>query len=233
MVWNDNPSLKYSVWNGISWTSPSTITTPLSGEAKQIKLASKPGSDEITVVVASTGGDYTLVWNGNSWGNGIELDGPSVNANYPGNNTDYTDVDVSYEEQSGRAMVVFGTKTGLSLEWALHYKIWNGTSWSASAYLQPFPDISVTSRAKWTVLDADPNSDRIVAGVQSTGTDGWVSVWNGSSWDTPELLTPSTLVLDNSVAPNLAVGFESSSGQALAVYGRSGQNVFFHRTVWM
>ena len=44
------------------------------------------------------------------------------------------------------------------------------------------------------------------------------------------MLTASTLVLDATTAPNVGVAFESTSGQALAVYGRSSQNVFYYRT---
>jgi hypothetical protein len=229
VVWNDNPNLKYSIWDGSNWSASATIMGPLSGEAKQIRLASKPGSDEIIAVVASTGGDYALVWDGNSWGNGIELDGPGVNANYPGNNTDYRDVSVAYEHQSGRAVVAFGIKTGLSQDYVMHYKIWDVTTWLSSSFFQPSPTINITSRAKYITLENDSNSNRIVAGIKSAGANGWVSIWDGSTWDTPELLTRGSLVLDNSESQNLTVGFESKSGQALEVYGRGGQNVFYQR----
>ena len=107
--------------------------------------------------------------------------------------------------------------------------IWDSSSWSSTSWLQPFPTISVSTRAKWITLASDPSSDRIVAGVQSTTTDGWVMVWNGSTWETPTLLTESSLILDASTAPNVAVAFEGTSGEALATYGRANQNVFFYR----
>ena len=43
MVWNNGTSgtagLSYRVWNGSTWSSASTITTPLAGEPKQMQLA--------------------------------------------------------------------------------------------------------------------------------------------------------------------------------------------------
>lgn len=223
LVWNGNPGLKFSVWNGTAWTLPASIPVPLSGEAKHIRLASRPGADEIVAVVSCPLGDYAIVWNGSGWGNAIILDNNAANA-------DFTDVSIAYEYQSGRAMAVYGISTGQTTEYALYYRIWNGFYWSEAAFLQPFPTIDVPSRAKWITLASDPNSNRIVAGVQTAGIDGWVSVWNGASWGTPVLLTPGSLVLDSGTAPNMAVAFESTSGEALAVYGRSSQNVFFHRT---
>src|SRR5262249_53692568 len=68
----------------------------------------------------------------------------------------------------------------------------------------------------WNVIAGDPNSNRIVLGVQTQGNDTWLNVWSGSAWGT------STLGITNGVQNqndlNIAVTFESKSGDALAVY---------------
>ncbi len=85
MVWGNGTSLQYSEWNGTSWTAKTTISpTPLAGTIKTVRLASKPGSNEIVAAVATTAGHYALVWNGSSWGNGQSLDNTAQ--------TDYTDI---------------------------------------------------------------------------------------------------------------------------------------------
>src|SRR5262249_25993916 len=70
--------------------------------------------------------------------------------------------------------------------------------------------------AQWTVVAADPNSNRIVLGVESNGRDAWMDVWSGSAWG------PATLGITDGVTnqngQNIAVAFESKYGDALAVY---------------
>ena len=57
LVWNNGTGgttgISYSVWNGTSWSAPTTITTPFSGEAKQMQLVANPNSDEMVLVVSN------------------------------------------------------------------------------------------------------------------------------------------------------------------------------------
>src|SRR5262249_31678277 len=144
--------------------------------------------------------DRALVWNGSSWGNAVQLDSNT------GHNI--TDANVVYEQKSGRAMVVYATGTTGSVG----YQIWNGTSWTpgntppATPVLVPGPPAGTNGFAQWTVLAADPNSNRIAVGVQTQGNDAWMNVWSGTAWNT------ATLGISNGVtAPNnlgIAVAFE-------------------------
>ena len=69
-----------------------------------MRLAANPHSDEMVLVVSNLGShDRALVWDGSSWGNAILLSTASGD--------DRTDISVAYEQQSGRAMVVFGENT--------------------------------------------------------------------------------------------------------------------------
>ncbi len=220
LVWTGGTTyanqLRYQVWNGSSWLPAAGIAAYTGTTPMQIRLAANPNSDEMVLVVNDASeNDYALVWNGSTWGNLQPLASSTTD--------DRTDIFVAYEQQTGRAMVVYGNGTS-----SVYYRIWNGSSWSVEDSVAP--PAGVVSYARWTALGSDPNSNRIVMGVQSSDPDGWVCVWNGSAWETPELLTVSTLVLDAATAPNVGVAFESTSGQALAVYGRSLQNVFYYRT---
>ena len=58
-------------------------------------------------------------------------------------------------------------------------------------------------------------------GVLSTNPDVWLAVWNGSGW---EPAVEGTLTANGNTFPNVAVAFESNSGQALATYGE-GSNL--------
>jgi hypothetical protein len=61
----------------------------------------------------------------------------------------------------------------------------------------------------------------------STNGEVWLSVWDGTTWETPVLAeTGST----GTIYPNMAVAFESTTGDALAVYGEGTQKAFMYRT---
>src|SRR5262249_43789908 len=146
-----------------------------------------------------------LVWNGSSWGNQIQLDNLG--------NHDFTDTNVVYEQQSGRAMVVYATGTAGDV----NSQIWNGSTWSAPTTIV-HPAAS-NNFAQFTVVAADPNSNRIVLGVQSNGKDTWMNVWSGTAWGTSTLGVQDGVQQGNNL--NIAVAFESKSGDALAVYNNN------------
>lgn len=207
LVWNTGSTLNYSLWNGLSWTPAASIPAYTGTEPRQIRLASNPlaGSNEITMVVTSKNEvDYALVWNGTSWGNAIQLD------NNTGHN--FTDASVAYEQLTGRAMVTYASGTA----GAVGYNLWNGTSWSAAATIAA--PAGSNNYAQWTVLASDPNSNRIVLGVESNGKDAWMNVWNGSAWGTAQLGIQDGVNDNNNLG--IAVAFESQSGEALAIYQR-------------
>jgi uncharacterized repeat protein (TIGR01451 family) len=205
LVWNTGSTLNYSIWNGTSWTPAATIPAYTGVEPRQIRLASNPlaGSNEMVLVVSDKNKvDRALVWNGTSWGNQVQLD------NNGGHN--FTDVNVVYEQQSGRAMVVFASGTAGNVG----FQIWNGTSWTVGTPIAA--PAGSNNYAQWTVVAGDPNSNRIVLGVESNGKDAWMNVWSGSAWGTSTLGVQDGV--DNNNNQEIAVAFESTSGDALAVY---------------
>ena len=172
-----------------------------------MQLAANPNSDEMVLVVNHANEtDCALVWDGSSWGNVVTLATTT--------SQDRTDINVAYEQQSGEALVVFEDDTNSN---AL-FQTWNGAVWSGPAPGTVTAPRTVTGYARWTTLAADPQSDRIVLGVLSTDRDVWLAVWNGSGW---EPAVAGTLTANGNTFPNVAVAFESNSGQALATYGEA------------
>jgi len=112
----------YSVWNGSSWSSATTITLAVSGNCNWIKLASDPASDEIILVARdiTTGAtDYeALVWNGSSWGNSTTM-GSMSEASDEG-------IALEYEESGNQAVAAVSNGNNASFVW----KSWNGSAWS-------------------------------------------------------------------------------------------------------
>ncbi|MBC7818685.1 MAG: DUF4347 domain-containing protein, partial [Planctomycetaceae bacterium] len=122
LVWNNGTGgsspISYRVWNGTSWSAEQNISTPASGDARQLQLAADPNSDEMILVVSNDGKqEYALVWNGSSWASSQVLDGGS-------GGEDHTSVFVAYESQSGEAVAVYDTGNGTTL----NYRTWNGST---------------------------------------------------------------------------------------------------------
>ena len=118
-------------------------------------------------------------------------------------------------------MVTYGIK-GSS---AVYYRIWDGSSWSTEASVPAAG--GVTGDATWLVTATDYTTDRIALGDHEQGGEVWLNVWDGSAWERRCWPRPAPLAL---IYPNLAVAFESSTGQALAVYGESGSSIVRYRT---
>ena len=107
----------------------------------------------------------------------------------------------------------------------VYYRIWDGSSWSTQSSVTA--PAGVTGDAAWLVSATDYTSDRIALAAMSDIGEVWLSVWDGTTWEAPVLAeTGST----GTVYPNLAVAFESTTGDALAVYGEGTQNAFRYRT---
>jgi hypothetical protein len=213
MVWNNGSTgttgISYRVWNGSTWSSESTITTPLTGEPKQMQLAAAPDSDEMVLIVSNSAGkDYAFVWNGSSWGTSTTLHNGTDNL---------TEVNVAYEQSSGDAMLVYG-----KLSDEMYYRIWNGSSMSGETAITVPTGTSTSSSSGWSTIASDPNSDRIVLGVHNQTNDGWVAVWTGSAWGSKLTVTTAGSGTNH---PWMAVAFEGLSGDALVAYGESSRYV--------
>jgi len=205
LVWNTGKALNYSVWNGKTWSDAVAVPGFPVVEPRQIRLAANPkaGSNEMVLVVTDKNEvDRAMVWNGTTWGNMVQLD------NNGGHN--YTDLAVAYESLTGKAMVTYASGT----TGAVGYQVWNGTAWGTAATLSA--PSGTDKYAQWTVMASDPASNRIVLGVETNGKDAWMSVWNGTAWTTATLGITDKVADNNNL--NIAVAFESKSGEAIAVY---------------
>ena len=198
VVYADGANLNYRVWNGSTWSAEASISEPLAGTPRQMQLASHPWADEMVLIVSDdTSQDYALVWDGSAWGNPVTL--------HSGGAGDRTDVYVAYEQQSGRAMVTYGKGTD-----DVYYRLWDG-SWGSESMLAGING----GYARWTTLASDPNSNNIVIGVLENNADVWLAVWNGAGWMNQ---ITATATGSGTTHPVVAVGFEGTSGQALAAY---------------
>ncbi len=224
LVWDNGNTgttgLSYATWNGSSWSAINTITAPVSGEPLHMKLATRPGSHEMMLAVetnAASNNQYAIVWNGSSWGNAQTL----------GTNTNeqYFELNVAYEQQSGRAMVVYDNSASNAAN--VQYRIWNGSSWGSEGTITAPAGITGTADLYSTAMASDPNSNRLALAAKNANDEIWLAVWDGSSWGSTQVATTTGHSMPED-HPSMSVAFESQSGDLLAAYGKSsGPNVYY------
>ena len=223
LVWNNNVAgnlLQYSVWNGSAWSAKTTISGYTGAEPQHMQLVADPTSDQMLLVVSDVNADdHVLVWNGSSWGSSLLLDASGTGE------ADQTAIGAAFAAQSGRGFVFYG-KAG---DARVFYRTWNGSTWSGEASVDP--GAVTATQPRWLSVASHPNSNRLALGVVTTngpGSDVWLSVWDGTSWQ-PAI--EATTNARDYTAPTLAVAFESLSGNAVAVYG-SQNDTSLHMRVW-
>ncbi|MEM4367825.1 MAG: hypothetical protein QXO21_02255, partial [Candidatus Anstonellales archaeon] len=185
VVYSTNTNIAaYRIWNGSSWSSESSVNNlykTTTSKVRFIKLAVKPGSDEI--VMTYTDADrycYASVWNGSSWGNHTVIeDGVNIgDSGLP----QFEAFTVVYEQQSGRAVVFFSsTSVGGSSTAYIRAKVWNGTSWSAEV------SSKTTNPIREIIAKPKPNSNIILLMFIDYLVDGYTCVWNGEYFGTQTL----------------------------------------------
>ena len=206
----------YRVWNGTGWSDATTLHLPTAGIPVWIRMASKPGSDEIIVMTLDTGGPNVsaAVWDGSAWGNSISLEGVAESYAYRG-------IAIAYESLSGHAMVAWSD--GGETNGGPQYKFWDGSSWGAEAIAPATNDEPL-----FIELGSDPSSDNIVMGAIDSFKHINVNVWNGTGWGTTS--KEVTTKAEPSEKKPMDVGFESTSGEALVVYSEHNSNELSYRT---
>jgi len=193
---------RYRTWDG-SWTSHAYVETAGSNDISWIRLEASPNDDEMILVVLDSGRDlYAQVWDGDGWGNVQLLD----------NNVETASkqlYDIAFESQSGNAIVAYGHRNSVTVR----YWTWNGT-WSGEYDANDADDQDI----QWLRLVSDPNSDTIVMGVEPNNKHMNLQVWNGDSWGSNHVVGET---LETHGDRNFDIAWESQSGRAVAVYGKS------------
>jgi hypothetical protein len=159
------------------FSMPSVDNPSGEGVAGFYRIAACPKRNElISVMVSADANNTTRLWtyrfNGSSWTKyspyGSET-GPSISRGV---------ADVAYEQDSGKALVVYARGSGSSAANVLRYVVWNGTSWSSESAATS----DLGSEIYWVKLYPKPQTNEIVAVVQLRNNTIRSFVWDGNSW---------------------------------------------------
>jgi len=161
----------YNIWNGTAWVfampqEAAELTT--ANNMLYVKMASKPGSDEILIAMVLEDWDLKIVrWDGTGFTNLglIELD------LHWG---DFALVDIAYEQASGDALIVWARWD----EQYIHYAVWNGATLSPVAAASQM----LGGYIRGIRAVASPTSDHILVATADEKYDLNVSVWDGNGF---------------------------------------------------
>ena len=196
VVYCNGTDLAYYIWNGTSFSGPTSITTSSANNCEYVALAADPTSDEIILVTRDNSAGATdyeaMVWNGSSWGNTTSL-GTMVDIAHEG-------ISVQYEESGGQGVVVVSNGANSSFLWTS----WTGTEWTTAT------PVTIGDDFEWGVLKRDVGSDNMVLCYIDNDADIGIVRWTGDSWQTNQEFETAGNLFDGRA---VSCEFETTSGR--------------------
>ncbi|NQU07604.1 MAG: hypothetical protein HQ583_03510 [Candidatus Abyssubacteria bacterium] len=202
---------RYRTWQGAGWSAEANASQ-VNNEISWSVLRRCPGREEKALGTLEQGSVLNVqFWNGAGWGSATQMGSDS--------SATTRSFDIAYESVSGDALIAYGVNSDNTI----HYRVWNGTSWSSESAL----NLSLGGDPKWVVMASDPNSDEIVLAVLDSQNDIGVSVWNGGAF-------ANTTIIEREVTGNdtlpMDVAYESTSGRAMVAWTENNQKA--HYAIW-
>ncbi|MCH7908196.1 MAG: VCBS repeat-containing protein [Candidatus Hydrogenedentes bacterium] len=176
------------------------------GILRWIEMESKPSADEILIAILDW--DRTIYLS--RWGGAGFTDLGVIE--WDAATRDRQVMDIAYEQQSGDALIVWGKGSSDRCR----YRIWDGTTLSATAQLPVFGSSALFVRAV-----ADPESDSILVVAADSAGDLNVALWDGDAWTDSIELETSLYANDRQV---FDVAWEDSGDEAVVVWSNSTSN---------
>ncbi len=192
----------YRIWDGSTWTAEGLINSAnltrsvANNAVAWIKLASRPGSNEIALAAVDNGNAVlntatltAFIWSGSAWGNepGTALDTTYSCSATITTGVQYDNFDLAYESQSGELMVVWSYQHTATN--ANSYATYSGGAWSGKTAM---PGTAVA--ALQTYIAPNPRTNQLLAMIyRSANTAAGVGfIYDGSAWGTRTALGATT-----------------------------------------
>ncbi|MFQ5406050.1 MAG: hypothetical protein ACE5DI_02760 [Candidatus Micrarchaeia archaeon] len=206
---------RYRIYNSSNWGVESNTLQTTQDNRRNHVLKASPTRNEMVFATQTTSNNLEAqVWNGRIWTNFATLASASL-ADAPSRS-----FHVAYEQLSGDALVVYRTGTN-----NVNYRVWDGNTWSSE---QSASSIGGSGDLNWIVLASKPGSNEIMLVTLKDDSELHAQVWDGNAWSAAQTL--STNVDDLPTRQVFDVAYESSSGNALAVYLNDGSSNPAYRT---
>lgn len=206
--------------------------------------ASPIRNEMIAGYVDSLGALRIYKWDGASWREETNTATASGGWGAPArpacgpNGVDGRRFDIAYENVTGNAIVVYSRNAATTNE--LGYRIWNGTSWSATE--QTLDPARLTYAVSWVKLVSKPGANEITLGAEDIGSavantsSLTVMTWNGTAWGSEPTAAVSVNLQNVITTPQVQIegfdiAYESLTGDRLIAYTQPGGTAgIYYRT---
>lgn len=212
----------YHVWNGTSWTGPTNIDIPTTGRPSYIELASKPGSDELAMILIDSNVDvYGMRWTGSAWDNM----GTAAVWDATGAIVTEKSIDVAYETTSWDIMFMWLDATSTDQ----YYRTYSGTTLSAATLLD---NAQAWGVGNWATLASNPTSwsNQIMFWVLDVGSDLNTFLWDWSAWSAVH--TEHTAGAETNASHAFHIAFETHSSNPNVAWLAYGDGNTISRKRW-
>ena len=207
----------YRNWSGTAFSGQSNMDTS-PADSRWFKEVSSPKTGEKIVVLQDnlTPNDELFVfrWDGSSWTE-------DLNFALASSATDETkSFDVTYEEESGEALLVYSDGSSNQLL----YRHRAGGSWSSPANAGTAYDVY----KRWVRMEARFNTDEILVGYLNNNERVGAMIWDGSTDTfTSQLPDNSGTTTRDSTEQSFDIAWETSSGTPMVFWGTSANNIIY------
>ncbi len=198
---------------GASWTGPSNANTAASTIYWTV-LRTCPviRNEKLLGTLSSNGAIYIQRWDGVSeaWQT------PELLTTIAGADAVYRPFDIAYEQNSGKAIVVYRSSVGGQV----YYRVWSST---AATWLIPATALTVggTGLIRWVRLEPRPATDEIMLVTLDANNDIYAYYWNGTTWINNVLLTASAYTSSRQCYD---IAFEQTSGRCMVFFSDTGSS---------
>ncbi len=230
VVYSDNGnSPKYRTFT-TSWSGEASVfsTPPGAGVVEWVDLVERPGSNEITLLYADSGGVlFSVVWNGSAWATAqvqtLETTLTTLNWQTFGG---------AYERLSGNLLAVWSHPGAGALGFT-----WAVKSAASNTFGAPTEHTMMTRPGPLSIA-AEPGTNRIAVAYDELTCGGgscddfYAAVWDGATWSyPPSPLNPdiTAYYFSRTGSMPVAVGWVGTTGTAVAVYSQPAAAVSWAR----
>lgn len=216
------PDPNYHVWDGTSWSGPFDINIPTTGRTNWIELASKPGSDELAMILIDSNVDvYGMRWTGSAW----DTMGTAAVWDISWAIATEKSIDVAYEQTSWDIMFLWWD----SVSTDRYYRTYSGTTLSAATLLDNPQAWSVDN---WITLASNPTtgSNQIMLGILDFWSDINTFLWSGTAWSAVH--TEHTAAAETNASHAFDIAFETHSSNPDDAWLIFGDGNTISRRLW-
>jgi hypothetical protein len=214
----------YYVWNGTTWSGAVDINIPNTGITNYVELASRPGTDELAMIVLDANVDvYGMRWTGSAW----DTMGAAAVWDATASLQTKKTIDVAFEKTSWDIMFAWWFATVATAHF--RYRAYSGAVlWAVTNVVNANQGWVV----HWLELATNPTnaSDQIMIWLVDAGSDLNTFIWSGTAWSAVH--AEHSAGIESITAQAFDIAFETHSSNPNDAWLTWGDGATVSRKLW-